>query len=210
MANINNVNTESTTETVSTETVAEATPTTETVVESKPAESNNVEVKETESSNDSKPNKPTSNRNVTKADLQKKIEKLQSELSSVVDNSADFSEQISAKDSEITKLNSEVEGYKAEIEKLNTALASVIEDKKNKLPENMKNLVPENQDAISTLNWLLKAEGNITPEQAPIPEVQIGRVVPVSNTQVNTDNSDMSPYDRMTSAFAQLFSKAKK
>ena len=141
----------------------------------------------------------------TKADLQAQIDMLQAELNNVVDNSADFNEQLSAKDTEIANLKQEVENYKAQVVALNKAVDSIIEDKKNKLPDNMKNLVPENQDAISTLNWLLKAEGNAPVEK---PEVQIGRVIPVDRTQVNNpESSDMSPYEKMTSAFAQLFSK---
>lgn len=141
----------------------------------------------------------------TKADLQAQIDMLQAELNNVVDNSADFNEQLGAKDTEIANLKQEVENYKAQVVALNKAVDSIIEDKKNKLPDNMKNLVPENQDAISTLNWLLKAEGSVPVEK---PEVQIGRVLPVDRTQVNNpESSDMSPYEKMTSAFAQLFSK---
>lgn len=149
--------------------------------------------------------KPTNKSRKTKADLQAQIDMLQAELNNVVDNSADFNEQLGAKDTEIANLKQEVENYKAQVEALNKAVDSIIEDKKNKLPNNMKNLVPENQDAISTLNWLLKAEGNAPVEK---PEVQIGRVIPVDRTQVNNpESSDMSPYEKMTSAFAQLFSK---
>lgn len=149
--------------------------------------------------------KPTNKSRKTKADLQAQIDMLQAELNNVVDNSADFNEQLGAKDTEITNLKQEVENYKAQVEALSKAVDSIIEDKKNKLPDNMKNLVPENQDAISTLNWLLKAEGSAPVEK---PEVQIGRVIPVDRTQVNNpESSDMSPYEKMTSAFAQLFSK---
>lgn len=149
--------------------------------------------------------KPTAKSRKTKADLQAQIDSLQAELNNVVDNSADFNEQLSARDTEITNLKSQVESYKAEIDKLEKAIADVIEDKKKHLPDNIKNLVPEGQDAIATLNWLLKAEGDVPVEK---PEVQIGRVIPVDRTQVNNpESSDMSPYEKMTSAFAQLFSK---
>ena len=148
--------------------------------------------------------KPTSKGRKTKADLQAQIDMLQAELNNVVDNSADFNSQLDAKDNEIENLK-QIESYKVQVDALNAAVASIIEDKKNKLPDNMKNLVPENQDAIATLNWLLKAEGNAPVEK---PEVQIGRVIPIDRTQINNpDNSEMSPYEKMTSAFAQLFSK---
>ena len=149
--------------------------------------------------------KPTSKGRKTKADLQAQIDMLQAELNNVVDNSADFNSQLDAKDNEIENLKQQIESYKVQVDALNAAVASIIEDKKNKLPDNMKNLVPENQDAIATLNWLLKAEGNAPVEK---PEVQIGRVIPIDRTQINNpDNSEMSPYEKMTSAFAQLFSK---
>lgn len=163
-----------------------------------------VEEKEEQPKQEAAP-KPAAKSRKTKADLQAQIDMLQAELNNVVDNSADFNEQLSAKDTEIINLKQEVENYKAQVDALNAAVASVVEDKKNKLPDNMKNLVPENQDAIATLNWLLKAEGNAPVEK---PEVQIGRVIPVDRTQVNNpESSDMSPYEKMTSAFAQLFSK---
>lgn len=171
-------------------------------VEEQKQENDKVEVPEKQEVK--KPVKNTGNKK-TKADLQAQIDMLQAELNNVVDNSADFNEQINAKDAEISKLNNQVADYLAQIEALNQAVNSIIEDKKNKLPANMKNLIPENQDAITTLNWLLKAEGNVTQEN---PEVQIGRVIPVDRTQINNSkDSDMSPYEKMTSAFAQLFSK---
>lgn len=171
-------------------------------VEEQKQEDDKVEVPEKQEVK--KPVKNTGNKK-TKADLQAQIDMLQAELNNVVDNSADFNEQINAKDAEISKLNNQVADYLAQIEALNQAVNSIIEDKKNKLPDNMKNLIPENQDAITTLNWLLKAEGNVTQEN---PEVQIGRVIPVDRTQINNSkDSDMSPYEKMTSAFAQLFSK---
>ena len=172
----------------------------------KPAEpeAKPVEKEEKPEAKESTPKSASKSRK-TKADLQAQIDMLQAELNNVVDNSADFNEQLGAKDTEITNLKQEVENYKAQVAALSKAVDSIIEDKKNKLPDNMKNLVPENQDAISTLNWLLKAEGNAPVEK---PEVQIGRVIPVDRTQVNNpENSDMSPYEKMTSAFAQLFSK---
>ena len=151
------------------------------------------------------PHKATGKGRKTKADLQAQIDMLQAELNNVVDNSADFNSQLDAKDNEIENLKQQIESYKVQVDALNAAVASIIEDKKNKLPDNMKNLVPENQDAIATLNWLLKAEGNAPVEK---PEVQIGRVIPIDRTQIsNPDNSEMSPYEKMTSAFAQLFSK---
>ena len=147
--------------------------------------------------------KPTSKGRKTKADLQAQIDMLQAELNNVVDNSADFNSQLDAKDNEIENLKQQIESYKVQVDALNAAVASIIEDKKNKLPDNMKNLVPENQDAIATLNWLLKAEGNVPVEK---PEVQIGRVIPVDTTQIKNEEN-LSPYEKMVGAFAQLFKK---
>ena len=147
--------------------------------------------------------KPTSKGRKTKADLQAQIDMLQAELNNVVDNSADFNNQLDAKDNEIENLKQQIESYKVQVDALNAAVASIIEDKKNKLPDNMKNLVPENQDAIATLNWLLKAEGNAPVEK---PEVQIGRVIPVDTTQIKNEEN-LSPYEKMVGAFAQLFKK---
>lgn len=174
---------------------------------SKPAE-NTESVKE-ETPTETKPNNTTDTKasksggRKTKADLQAQIDLLQQELNSVVDNSADFNAQLGLKDTEIANLKKESEQYKGKIEKLEAALNSVIESKKGSLPDNMKALIPENQDVIATLNWLLKAEGNKTQET---PEVTIGRVIPVTNTQVDT-STNLSAYDKMSSAFAQLFSK---
>ena len=147
--------------------------------------------------------KPTSKGRKTKADLQAQIDLLQAELNNVVDNSADFNNQLDAKDKEIDNLKQQIESYKTQVDALNAAVASIIEDKKNKLPDNMKNLVPENQDAIATLNWLLKAEVNAPVEK---PEVQIGRVIPVDTTQIKNEEN-LSPYEKMVGAFAQLFKK---
>lgn len=202
MADINvNVNAEPV-ETNPTPTDVEDNKATETAQEPAKVEEPKEPKKEDKPVEEKKPSK--SNGKKTKADLQAQIDMLQTELNNVVDNSADFNEQLSAKDSEIAKLQADVENYKAEIEKLTQAVASVIEDKKNKLPDNMKGLVPEGQDCLATLNWLLKAEGSAPKEN---PEVQIGRVMPVDRPQGGADNTELSPYERMTSAFAQLFSK---
>ena len=149
------------------------------------------------------PHKATGKGRKTKADLQAQIDLLQAELNNVVDNSADFNSQLDAKDKEIDNLKQQIESYKTQVDTLNAAVANIIEDKKNKLPDNMKNLIPENQDAIATLNWLLKAEGNVPVEK---PEVQIGRVIPVDTTQIKNEEN-LSPYEKMVGAFAQLFKK---
>ena len=187
----------------------ETTPT-DTSVESKPTEVTEPVKAEETLVPEVKPVKATG-KNRTKADLQREIESLQKELNNMVDNTADFTEQLNSKDAEITSIRSEANNYKAEVEKLTAALNSVIEDKKNKLPENLKGLVPANQSAIETLNWLLKAEGNVKEETPAAPEVQIGRVIPIDRGQINanSEGEPLSPYEKMASAFTQLFAKNK-
>ena len=152
-----------------------------------------------------KTNVSTKAKGKTKADLQAQIDLLQKELNNVVDNSADFNNQLSAKDTEITGLKSEIEGYKAQVTSLNEALSKVIESKKNALPDNLKSLAPEGKDTIETLNWLLKAEGTITKEVSK-PETPIGRIIPVSNNN-GEGAENVSAYDRMVGAFSQIFKK---
>ena len=140
----------------------------------------------------------------TKADLQAQIDLLQKELNNVVDNSADFNNQLTAKDTEITGLKADVEKYKAEITSLTDALNTVIEQKKSALPDNLKALAPEKANSIEMLNWLVKAESNVT-EKVTYQE-PIGRVLPVSNA--STENKDnLSAYDKMVGAFSTLFKK---
>lgn len=140
----------------------------------------------------------------TKADLQAQIDLLQRELNNVVDNSADFNNQLTAKDTEITGLKADVEKYKAEITSLTDALNTVIEQKKSALPDNLKALAPEKANSIEMLNWLVKAESNVT-EKVTYQE-PIGRVLPVSNA--STENNDnLSAYDKMVGAFSTLFKK---
>ena len=183
----------------------------ESVANANPAETEPAEVQAQETQQEpaepvkAEPAKPTPKNNggrKTKADLQAQINLLQAELNNVVDNSADFNNQLSAKDTEISGLKTEIENYKAEVTSLTEALNSVIESKKNALPENLKALIPEGKNAIETLNWLLKAETNNPVEK---PQIPIGRITPIDNKQANAQN--MSAYDKMTSAFAQLFKK---
>ena len=126
---------------------------------------------------------------------------------SLTEENSRYREQLIESSNANLALSQENSALQQEVDKnrmaLNAAVASIIEDKKNKLPDNMKNLIPENQDAIATLNWLLKAEGNAPVEK---PEVQIGRVIPVDTTQIKNEEN-LSPYEKMVGAFAQLFKK---
>lgn len=192
--------------TVSTEEeVVETTPTVQDAEPNKPAEVTEV-VEET--NKDTEPNKKTApKRGLTKADLQAQIDALQNELNGYVGNSAEYEDQLAAKDTEISTLKGDIEKARAEIDELKKAVTTVIEGKKSKLPDNIKALMPENQSTLDTLNWILKAEGNAPAQATPTaPEVEIGRVIPVDTTQINKD-TNLSAYDKMTSAFAQLFSK---
>ena len=154
------------------------------------------EVKEPEAKPQPQPHKASPKR-ATKADLQAKIDLLQSELNNVVDNSADFTAQLNAKDTEIAN-------QKAQIESLTAALTTIIESKKEGLPDNIKALMPENMDAVATLNWLIKAEGGQSDKAPEKPEVEIGKRIPMNNNNP-ASAEHLSPYDRMSGAFAQLF-----
>ena len=99
------------------------------------------------------------------------------------------------KASEVEALNGTVSSMKAEVEKKDAVIkeyeeliGKMVETKMEQVPEEFKELIPDNLDLKQKLSWLEKAEakGLFNKEEKKKPNVEIGKPLNVDVPQVDT------------------------
>lgn len=104
-------------------------------------------------------------------------------------------QEATEKAKEVEGLTATVETMKQEVEAQKTAIAEyeklvgeLVEAKMKQVPEQFKELIPDNLDIKQQLNWLGKAEakGLFTKEAKKKPDVEIGKPMNVDVPQVDT------------------------
>lgn len=147
----------------------------------------------------------TVNKRVTKAELVAELEDLKEDMDTLMTKLAD-------KDSAHAQMIEELESYKAKVkemekasEQLQTLLTEIVEAKKNSIPKEVQELMPDGT-LEQQLAWLNKAEksGLGSPKKEK-PVVEIGK--PMNMGVQTMDTSKMTPQQKLSSYFAQVFTK---
>lgn len=142
-------------------------------------------------------------RRFTKAELLAEVNDLQEDMDVLTS-------KVQEKDSEIASLKAEIEKYKADLqakedvaEKYTSIVQEVIQEKKNNVPQEIQELLPEGLSVEQQLAWLTKAQntGNLMKKEAPA--VEIGKPMNMGVPQQST--ADMTPHQKLSSYFATVF-----
>ena len=148
------------------------------------------EVKE----NEEKVNKPEKAEKAEKAEEKKEetpaieIAKLQSDLQ-VANN----------KIAELETATKELANKEATIKEYETMLSNMVDTKMKQVPEEFKDLIPDNMDIKQKLSWLTKAEekGLFTKKEKTKPTVEVGKPMNTEAPQVDTSKLSGSQLLRM-------------
>ncbi|MDK0636898.1 hypothetical protein P5E39_12810 [Clostridium perfringens] len=118
-------------------------------------------------------------------------------------------EEASKKAKEFEVLNSEVETLKksisdkdAELKEYEELVGNMVEAKMKNVPEELKDLIPENMSLKQKLSWLDKAEskGLFNKEAKKKPAVEVGK--PMNTETPAVDTSKMSPAQLLKMAYS--------
>lgn len=172
--------------------------------ESKTEEDEKQVAKDSEEDGDELENKQFSRR-MTKAELINELNDMKEDMEVI-------STKLGEKDQAVTKLQAEVETYKEQIkqmeqasEKYKALLSEIVEAKKNSIPKEVQDLLPEGT-LEQQLAWLNKAEqSGLGTVKADKPVVEIGKPMNIGVPQADT--SKMTPQQKLSSYFAQVFTK---
>lgn len=139
----------------------------------------------------------------TKADLFAEVHDLKEDMEVL-------NVQIQDKASEIATLKAEIEKYKTEIqsnkevaEKYNSMIQEVIQEKKNNIPQEIQELLPDGLTVEQQLAWLTKAQNTGKQLKKEAPVVEIGK--PMNMGVPHQDTANMTPHQKMASYFATVF-----
>ena len=150
--------------------------------------------------------KSYSSKRMTKAELI-------AELDDMKDDMETISAKLVEKETAYTQLQAELETYKAKIKEMeqasesnNKLVSEIVEAKKNSLPKEIQELMPDGT-LEQQLAWLNKAEqSGLGAPKKEKPNVEIGKPMNMGVPQ-NTDTSKMTPQQKLSSYFAQVFTK---
>ena len=155
--------------------------------------------------NGEEPENKTYSRKMTKAELIAELDDMKEDMETMT-------AKLNEKEATYNQLKAEVEKYKNQIqemeqssEKYNKLVSEIVEAKKNSLPKEIQDLIPDGTLEVQ-LAWLNKAEqsGLGTPKKEK-PNVEIGKPMNMGSNQADT--SKMTPQQKLSSYFAQVFTK---
>ena len=159
----------------------------------KPEDTKEPEKKDERKTDEPEDKKEPENKNDEKiTGLEAEIERLKGELAKAQSNNADKT----ALDQANALLNVE-KGLVSEYEGIITA---IIDAKLADVPENLKELVPENLNIQQKLDWINKAEKSGI-FKAKDTDIEIGKPLNPNNSKQNTDTSKLSASSLMAMAY---------
>lgn len=160
--------------------------------------------KDSEDNGEEPENKSISKR-MTKAELIAELDDMKEDMETL-------NAKILEKDEAYNQLKVEAESYKALIKEMEqasenykTLLSEIVEAKKNSIPKEIQDLLPDGT-LEQQLAWLNKAEQSglgIVKKDKPV--VEIGK--PMNMGVPQADTSKMTPQQKLSSYFAQVFTK---
>jgi len=135
----------------------------------------------------------------TEAEAEAKEDEKIQEIQAKLDETLKMGEKAVSLAKTVEDLTGEIESNKTVISEYETLLKSVIEGKMKNVPEQYRELVPENMGLKEKLEWLDKAESTGLFIKEEKPEVEIGKPMNVEIPKVDT--AKMSASDLMKMAY---------
>lgn len=123
------------------------------------------------------------------------VEQLKAELKEANEKAG----QVETLTATVETMKAEAEKTKAELKEYEELVSNLIETKLKEVPEDYKELIPDNLSLKQKLNWLEKAEakGLFTKEEKKKPNIEIGKPMNVDAPAVDTSKLTGSQLLRM-------------
>lgn len=156
-----------------------------------------VEEPQKEEKQESKPPKETEKVKVDSEEVKVDVEQLKAELKEANEKAG----QVETLAATVETMKVEAEKQKAELKEYEELITNLIETKLKEVPEDFKELIPDNLTLKQKLNWLEKAEakGLFIKEEKKKPNVEIGK--PMNVDVPSVDTSKLAPSQLLKLAY---------
>lgn len=156
-----------------------------------------VEEPQKEEKQESKPPKETEKVKDDSEEVKVDVEQLKAELKEANEKAG----QVETLTATMETMKAEAEKQKAELKEYEELITNLIETKLKEVPEDFKELIPDNLTLKQKLNWLEKAEakGLFNKEEKKKPNVEIGK--PMNVEVPSVDTSKLAPSQLLRLAY---------